>query len=479
MSGLRVGESSGRWVLVATVLGSSMAMLDGTVVNLALPRIGTDLDASFSGLQWILNGYTLALAALILVGGGLGDRLGRRRMFVIGAAAFTVASVLCAVSMSVPMLIGARVLQGAAAALLTPASLAIIEASFDPADRGRAIGAWSGLGGVATAIGPFLGGWLVDAASWRYVFLLNVPLGVVVVAVATRHVPETRDPHATGRIDVPGATLGALALAGLTLGLSETSWPLAIAGVVFLGAFVVVEQRTHRPLVPMSMFSSPVFSGTNSVTLLLYGALGVVFFLLALVLQGPLGYTPLQAGAATVPITIAMLLLSSRAGALAERIGPRLPMTVGPLLVAAAMLLLTRIEPGSSYWTDVLPGVVVFGLGLSLTVAPLTATALGAVDDEHAGVASGVNNAVARTGQLLAVAAIPVVAGFAPGASVGVDDLIDGFHRVMRVAAATALVAAVVAWVTVRRPPAAVEQPAHWHCAAGGPPAVPEPAVPA
>jgi EmrB/QacA subfamily drug resistance transporter len=476
VTGLRFTESRGRWVLVATVLGSSMATLDATVVNLALPSIAADLDASFAGLQWILNGYTLALAALILVGGGLGDRLGRRRMFVTGAAAFTVASVLCAVSMSVPMLIAARVLQGAAAALLTPASLAIIEASFDPADRGRAIGAWSGLGGVATAVGPFLGGWLVDAASWRYIFLINVPLGAVVVTVATRHVPETRDPDATGPIDVLGATLGALALAGLTLGLSEASWPLAIAGVVLLAAFVVVERRTRRPLVPMALFRSPVFSGTNAVTLLLYGALGVVFFLLALVLQGPLGYTPLQAGAATMPITIAMLLFSSRAGALAQRIGPRMPMTVGPLLVAVAMLLLTGIEPSSSYWADVFPGVVVFGLGLSLTVAPLTATALGSVDDEHAGVASGVNNAVARTGQLLAVASIPVVAGFAPGVSAAADELLGGFDRVMRVAAGMAVVAAIVAWLTVRRPPATVERSAKWHCAVGAPPPVPEPA---
>jgi EmrB/QacA subfamily drug resistance transporter len=470
MTGLRVTEPRGRWVLFATILGSGMAMLDGTVVNLALPSIAEDLDASFGGLQWILNGYTLALASLILVGGGLGDRFGRRRTFVTGAAAFTVASVLCAMSMTVPMLIAARVLQGAAAALLTPSSLAIIQATFVPSDRGRAIGTWAALGGVAAALGPFLGGWLVEAGSWRYVFLLNVPVGIAVVIVATRHVPESRDPGATGRIDVLGAALGALALAGLTLGLSETSWLLAIAGVALLVAFVVAERHSRSPLVPMSLFSSRVFSGTNAVTLLLYGALGVVFFLLALVLQGPLGYTPLQAGAATMPITIATLLLSSRAGALADRIGPRIPMTVGPLLMATAMLLLTRIEPDSSYWTDVLPGVVVFGLGLSLTVAPLTATALGAVDDEHAGVASGVNSAVARTGQLLAVAAIPVVAGFAPGAAVAVDDLIDGFHQVMWVAAGTAVVAAVVAWLTVRRPSAAVEQVPTWYCGAAGPP---------
>ncbi len=362
---LRAGEAQGRWVLAATVLGSSMAMLDGTVVNLALPRIAEDLDASFAGLQWILNGYTLALAALILVGGGLGDRYGRRRMFIAGAIAFTLASMLCAVSVSVPMLIGARVLQGVAAAVLTPGSLAIIESSFAPDDRGRAIGTWSGLGGVATAIGPFLGGWLVDAASWRWIFLLNLPLGVAVVAVAARHVPESRDPKATGGFDIAGTVLGALGLAATTLGLTEESWPLAIAGVVLLVAFLVVEHRAETPLVPLGLFSSSTFAGTNVVTFLLYGALGVVFFLLGLVLQGPLGYTPLQAGAATMPITIAMLLLSSRAGQLATRIGPRIPMTVGPGLVAVAMLLLTRIDASSTYVADVLPGVVVFGLGLA------------------------------------------------------------------------------------------------------------------
>jgi EmrB/QacA subfamily drug resistance transporter len=471
MTGLRVGEARGRWVLLATVLGSSMAMLDGTVVNLALPRIGADLDASFGGLQWVLNGYTLALAALILLGGALGDRLGRRRVFVAGAIGFTVASVLCAVSVGIPMLIAARIAQGAAAALLTPGSLAIIEATFDPVDRGRAIGTWSGLGGVATAIGPFLGGWLVDAASWRWIFLLNVPLGVAVVAVTARHVPETRDPNAGGALDVAGAVLGAAALAGLTLGLSEASWWLAAGGAVVLGAFVVTERRTRRPLVPPSLFSSRTFTGTNVVTLLLYGALGVVFFLLALVLQGSLGYTPLQAGAATMPITLAMLLLSARAGALAERIGPRIPMTVGPLLVALATLLLSRIDASSTYVADVLPGIVVFGLGLALTVAPLTATALGAVADDHAGVASGVNNAVARTGQLLAVAAVPVVAGFAPGAPVAAEDLVGGFQHVMRAAAAASVAAAAVALVSVRRPLRPTGTPPY-HCAAGGPPAV-------
>ena len=475
--GLRYGEPAGRWVLLATVLGSSMAFLDGTVVNLALPRIAEDLDATFSGLQWILNGYTLALAGLILLGGALGDRFGRRRMFVLGAAGFTLASLACAVAPSVGLLVAARTVQGAAAALLTPGSLAILQSSFDRRDRGRAIGAWSGLGGVATAIGPFLGGWLVDAASWRWIFLINLPIGVAVIAVASRHVPESRDPDATGAVDWLGAALAAIGLAAVTFGLSEEQWLVVAVGVAVLVAFVVHERRHAMPLVPLVLFRSRTFTGTNVVTLLLYGALAVMFFLLGLVLQGPLGYTPLQAGAATMPVTLAMLLLSSRAGGLAQRIGPRLPMTVGPLLVAAAMLLLTGITPDSSYVSGVLPGIVVFGLGLALTVAPLTATALGAVDDHHAGVASGVNTAVARTGQLLAVASIPLIASFAPGESVSPDELLDGFDQVMRVAAITVVGAAAIAWLTVQRPaePAEPAATTAWHCAAGGPPAVAEP----
>jgi len=475
---VRFREPRGRWVLLATVLGSSMALLDGTVVNLALPRIADDLDASFGGLQWILNGYTLALAALILVGGALGDRLGRRRMFLVGAVGFTGASVLCALAVGVPMLVAARVAQGAAAALLTPASLAIIEASFVREDRGRAIGAWSGLGGVATAVGPFLGGWLVEAASWRLIFVLNVPLGIAVVVIGLRHVPESHDPSTSGGLDVAGAVLGAGALAALTLGLGESSWPVALAGVVTLGVFVVAERRTRDPLVPLSLFRSMTFSGTNVVTLLLYGALGVVFFLLALVLQGPLGFSPLAAGVATLPVTAAMLLLSSSAGALAERIGPRLPMTIGPAVMAGALLLLTGIDASSRYWPSVFPGVTLFGLGLALTVAPLTAAALGSVDDRRAGVASGVNNAVARTGQLLAVAAVPVIAGFAPGEAVGADALLDGFRTVMRAAAGAALAAAVIAWLTVRRPapPEELVGPPTWHCASAGPPPAAEPA---
>jgi EmrB/QacA subfamily drug resistance transporter len=461
----------GRWVLTATVLGSGMAMLDSTVVNLALPRIGEDLDAGFGQLQWIVNGYTLSLAALILLGGSLGDRMGRRRIFVIGTVWFTLASVACAAAPTSEALIAGRVVQGVGAALLTPGSLAIIQASFVADDRPRAIGAWSGLGGVATGIGPFLGGWLVDVATWRSVFLINVPLGIAVAVIASRHVPETRDPTASGRVDIAGAVLGAAALAAITYGLTAQQWLITAAGGVLAIAFVVVERRLRSPMVPMSIFRSAQFSATNVVTFLLYGAFGAVLFLLGLVLQGPLDYSPLLAGAATVPLTIVMLLFSARAGALAQRIGPRIPMTLGPLLCAVGFALLTRVEPGRSYVESVLPGILVFAAGLTLTVAPLTTTALSSVPGNLAGVASGVNNAVARTGSLVAVAAIPVVAGFTAGAAIDDETLLDGYWRVLWAGAGVAVVAAIVAAVWVRTiEPESAAGPPPFHCAASNPP---------
>jgi len=478
---VRFGTATGRWVLLATVLGSGMAMLDGTVVNLALRRMGEDLDASFAGLQWIVNGYTLSLAALILVGGSLGDRYGRRRIFVIGSVWFTAASIACALAPNVAVLVTARVLQGVGGALLTPGSLAIIQASFDRRDRAKAIGAWSGLGGVATGIGPFLGGWLVDLAGWRSIFLINVPLGAAVIAVAVRHVPETRDDtNAGGRTDVAGALLAVAALAAISYGLTEQRWIVVGAGVVLAAAFVVVEMRVPAPMLPMNVFRSARFSATNVVTFLLYGALAVSLFLLGLVLQGPLGYSPLLAGAATTPITVLMLVFSAGAGSLAQRIGPRIPMTVGPAICAVGLALMTRIAPGSTYVASVLPGIVVFGIGLTLTVAPLTTTALGAVEARHAGVASGVNNAVARSGQLVAIAAVPVLAGFLPGADVTGDELIDGFHRLVWIGAALTLASAVVSWLTISNEPPSVapgpgeptEPVRQFHCSTAGPPAV-------
>lgn len=443
---VRLRDARGRWVLLATVLGSGMTLLDSTVVNVALPRLGDDLGSDFSGLQWVVNGYTLTLAALILLGGSLGDRFGRRRTFVIGAAWFTVASLLCALAPSVELLVAARALQGVGGALLTPGSLAIIQSSFHPDDRGAAIGAWAGLGGVAAAVGPFLGGWLVDVASWRWIFLVNLPVGVLVVLLATTRVPESRDPSATGRVDVAGALLGAAGLALLTWGLIDQSAGAAAAGGAVLALFVVVEARVDDPMLVLSIFRSRAFSATNGSTLLIYGALGASLFLVALVLQEAMGYSPLEAGAATVPLTLVMLVGSPRSGAVAQRIGPRIPMTVGPLVMAVSFVLMTRIEPGRSYGAGVLPALLAMAVGLTITVAPLTATALATVADRHAGVASGVNNAVARTGQLLAVAAIPLVAGFAPGAAVDPEALVDGFHTVVAALAAAVAAAALLAW---------------------------------
>ncbi|HEX8132737.1 MAG TPA: DHA2 family efflux MFS transporter permease subunit, partial [Actinomycetes bacterium] len=345
-------------MLLATVLGSGIAFLDATVVNVALPTIGEQLHAGISGLQWVVNAYTLTLSGFLLLGGSLGDHYGRRRVFVIGVIWFAAASLLCGLAPSVEALIAARALQGVGGALLTPGSLAIIEASFRAEDRGPAIGAWSGLGGVTAAIGPFLGGWLVQAASWRWIFLINLPLAVVVVVVAQRHVPESRDPSVGARLDYAGAALAAVGLTGVVYALTDgpglgwTSARILLAGAVGVGAlaaFVAWERRSPHPMLPLDIFASRQFTAANLVTFVVYGALGGSLFLMPIQLQRVVGFTPLQAGLALVPITLVMLLLSARAGRLSARIGPRLPMTLGPLLVAAGFLLYTRIGPGSAY----------------------------------------------------------------------------------------------------------------------------------
>lgn len=485
---LRFASTAGRWALLGTVLGSGMTTLDATVVNIALPRLGRDLHADFADLQWVLNGYTLALASLILLGGSLGDRLGRRRLFTIGATWFVVASLACALAPTVGVLVAARVLQGIGGALLTPGSLAILQSSFHPDDRARAIGAWSGLGGVTTAIGPFLGGWLVSTASWRWIFLLNLPLGAVVLYVAFRHLPESRDPDATGSLDVLGALLGAAGLAGSTYGLIERSLPIGLVGIALFVAFVAAEARERHPMLALSIFRSRQFSATNAVTLVLYGALGASLFLVGLVLQEALGYPPLLAGIATLPITVVMLAFSARAGALAQRIGPRIPMSVGPAVMAVGLALLTRIHPGVTYAGAVFPALLVLSAGLACTVAPLTATALASADDHHAGVASGVNNAVARTGSLLAVAVIPIVAGFRPSHAVSASTLVAGFHRVSLAAAAAMVLGGLLSWTFVRNDvlaggatAATDAEPARptYHCATGAPPLAPDECPPA
>jgi EmrB/QacA subfamily drug resistance transporter len=452
-----MGSGPGRWVLTVAVLGSGLAFLDGTVVNVALPEIGRDLDASTSSLQWILNGYLLTLASLILLGGSLGDRYGRRRIFVAGTGLFTVASLLCAIAPNAEMLIGARLLQGIGGALLTPGSLAMIESSFRPGDRAAAIGAWSGLGGVATALGPLLGGYLVDAVSWRAIFLINIPLGILVIALAGRHVPETRDPTVRGGLDFPGAVLVALGLAGTTYALIEAPEGGAgslillagIGGVAALAAFFVVERRSPNPMLPLEIFRSRQFTAANLVTFAVYAALGGFFFLFVAFLQISLGYSAIEAGVASLPVTALMLALSARSGAMAQRIGARVPLTAGPLVIAAGLLLLTTIEPGDGYVTGVLPAVVVFGLGLTLVVAPVTATALAAADARHAGIASGINNAVARVGGLLAVAVLPLLAGLTGDSFYDPDQMTDGFHVAMGVCAALAALGGLLAWLTI------------------------------
>ncbi|MFF7633378.1 MFS transporter [Kitasatospora sp. NPDC008050] len=483
--GLRLSSRQGRWVVLAAALGSGMAMLDGTVVNVALPTIGRDLGANLAALQWTVNAYLLTLAGLILLGGALGDRYGRRRVFVIGVCWFAAASGVCAVAPDVDVLIAARALQGIGGALLTPGSLALLQATFHPDDRSAAVGAWSGLGGVATAVGPFLGGWLVSGPGWRWIFVINLPIAVVVAVLTLRHVPESRDERATGRFDVPGAALAALALGGVTYALTAAAgavtpavWVAACAGVLLGVAFVVVERRSPRPMLPLELFDSRLFSVINVVTLAVYGALSGVFFFLQVQLQTVSGFEPLVSGVAFAPVTLLMLLFSARAGRLAGRIGPRLPLTLGPLISAGGVLLMLRIGRHASYWTDVLPAAVVFGVGLTLLVAPLTSTVLAAVEVRRAGIASGVNNAAARAAGLLAVAALPLLTGLS-GDQYRVPDAVDSaFRTAMLICAGLLAGAGLVALATVPgRAPAApagtAEPDSTWYCSTTAPPVDP------
>jgi len=453
MTDVRYGTTEGRWVLLATILGSAIASLDGTIVNVALPAIGEDLDAEVAGLQWVLSGYLLALASLILVGGSLGDRFGRKRVFLIGVGWFTAASLLCGLTPNLGLLAAARILQGVGAALLMPGSLAMIEATFVEEDRGKAIGTWAGLGGIAIAIGPLIGGWLVEAATWRLVFLINVPVAALVFWAA-RHVPESKDPNAAPSMDIAGAVTAAAGLAAVTYALiewSQTSAKLTGAvGVVTLVAFVLIEQRSAHPMLPLTLFRSAQFSAANGLTFMVYAALGGALFLLVVDLQQVLGYTALTAGAALLPLTLIMLVFSARSGALASRRGPRAQLTAGPLIIALALAGMTRIEAGSDYVTGVLPQVLIFGIGLALMVAPLTASVLAAVEVTHAGVASGVNNAVARAGGLLAVATLPLLAGIDRADYRNPAAFSDGFRTAMWIAACLATVGGLVAWTGIR-----------------------------
>ncbi|HLH47022.1 MAG TPA: MFS transporter [Acidimicrobiales bacterium] len=483
---LTVRSAQGRWVIAATVLGSGVATLDATVVGIALPAISRSLHAGVATLQWIVTGYSITLAAFLLLGGSLGDRLGRRRIFQVGVVWFALASAACGLAPDRAVLIAARLVQGIGGALLMPGSLAILQASFAPNDRARAIGAWSALGAVAAAAGPLVGGYLLAAASWRWVFFINLPLSALVVAIAARHVPETSDP-AAGPTDAPGAALAVIALAASTFALIEGprrgwSGPAVVTGLVLAAAavpgFIVAERRRSHPMLPLSMFAERQFAGANAVTFAMYAGLGGALFFLPVALQIVAGYSAPDAGLALLPVTVLMLAFSARSGRLAARIGPRLQMSVGPFLAGAGLVLLQRAADPGGYLMQVFPGVILFGAGLAVTVAPLTATAMGAAPPEQAGAASAVNNVVARAAGLIAVAVLPEVAGLTGARALQPAHLAGGFRTAVTVAGITCAAGGLLAAGLIRNPPppAPAPSPRRWQCPVDGPGLHPEPA---
>ncbi|MGZ4190606.1 MAG: DHA2 family efflux MFS transporter permease subunit [Actinomycetota bacterium] len=452
---VRYGEASGNWVIATTVLGSGVAFLDSTVVNVALPTIERNLHTGIAGLQWTVDGYLLTLGSLILVGGSLGDLFGRRKMFVTGLAIFAVSSLACALAPNIGVLIGARALQGIGGALLVPQSLAIIGGCFEGAGQTKAVAAWSGLSGVTTLFGPALGGWLVTI-SWRWIFIINLPLTAIAIAMALAKVPESMDPHSARKLDIPGSIAGAAALGGIVYMLIEgpgrgfahgSILTAGILGGILLVAFVVIERVTKNPMIPATLFRSKQFTGANLTTALVYFSLYGVSFLVVIQLQSRLGYSPLEAGFATVPITVLLLVLSPQAGKLSMRVGPRIPMTVGPSVIAVGLYMMGGIRPGDTYMTGVLPGVIVFGLGLSLTVAPLTAAMLAAVEQRHMGVGSAVNNMISRVGGLLAIAMLPFLGGVRGGST----PTNGQYGRGLIISAGFCLAGGAIAFATIRR----------------------------
>ena len=408
-----------RTVLVSCILATAVVLVDSTVVNVALPAIERDLGGGLAGQQWTSNAYLLTLGSLLLIGGSLGDIFGERRVFALGVFGFGVTSVICALAPTIEILVGARALQGIAGALLTPAALAVIVSTFPPDERGKAVGAWTAWGGIGTVLGPVIGGQLVDSASWRWIFAINVPIVVITIILILRVVPEGRERDPDARVDVVGATLCALGLAGVTFGLIEqplhgwgspTVYLPLVAGAVLFGSFIAWEGKSAHPMLPLALFRRRNFAAGNLETFLMYGGLGLLFFFLVLFLQQVAGFSALEAGSASIPVTVLMFALSMRFGALADRHGPRFFMGIGPLVAACGMvLLILRVDADAEYFSDVLPGLVIFGFGLSMTVAPLTATVLADADDSNAGIASGVNNAIARVASLVAIAAVGAV----------------------------------------------------------------------